>query len=94
MQTDMKSTTRRVVRKCDPLHRQSGTVAVECALVLPLMIAVMVMVLHLGLLCIRKQHVIYSTYMAMRAQVIAADVTRATQLSPGDNPICNGGGAC
>lgn len=82
------------VTNCDHPHRQSGSVAVECALVLPLMIAVMMMVLHLGLLCIRQQHVIYSTYMAMRAQVIAADVTRATQLSPGDNPVCNGGDAC
>lgn len=66
--------------------KQSGSVAVECALVLPLMIAVMMMVLHLGLLCIQKQNVIYGTYMTMRAQMIAADVTRAAQMSQGDNP--------
>lgn len=77
-----------------PHRRQSGSVAVECALVLPLMVAVMMMVLHLGLLCIRKQNAIYDTFMAMRAQLIAADVARATQMAPGDNPVCDGGNPC
>lgn len=90
----MDVATDKVVTSCDQLHRQSGSVAVECALVLPLMVAVMMMVLHIGLLCIQKQNVIYVTYMAMRANLIAADVTRATQLAPGDNPICNGGSPC
>lgn len=74
--------------------KQSGSVAVECALALPVMVAVVVMVLHLGLLCIQKQNVIYAAYMSMRAQMIAADVTRASQMAHGDNPICNGGRPC
>lgn len=82
----MEPTTRKVVTICGHLHRQSGSVAVECALVLPLMIAVMMMVLHLGLLCIQKQNVIYATTMAMHAQMISEDVMRATQMPQGDNP--------
>lgn len=76
------------------MQKDAGSVAVECALVLPLMVAVMMMVLHMGLLCIRKQNVIYDTFMEMRAQMIAADVARATQMTPGDNPVCDGGFPC
>lgn len=76
------------------VQKEAGSVAVECAFVMPLMIAVMMMVLQLGLLCIRKQDVIYDTYMALRTQMISAEVTRATQMNRGDNPVCDGGGAC
>jgi Flp pilus assembly protein TadG len=75
-------------------HTQSGSVAVECVLILPLMVAMMLLVLHVGLLCIQKQVVIYDTFMAMRARLIVTDVTRATQKPTGDNPVCTGGGPC
>lgn len=94
MQIDMAIVNPKVVANCDHLRTQSGSIALECALALPVMVAVMMMVLHIGLLCIRKQNVIYDTFMEMRAQMIAADVARAVQLTHGDNPVCDGCGAC
>lgn len=76
------------------MKKDAGSVAVECALVMPLMVALMMLVLHIGLLCVQKQNVIYATYMALRAQLIATDVTRAAQLPHGDNPVCDGGSPC
>lgn len=76
------------------MKRERGSVAVECALVLPLLAAAMMLVLDVGLLCIRKQRVIYDTFMVLRARVIADDVRLASQIPRGDNPMCTGGDPC
>lgn len=79
------------------MHRhncQSGSVAVECALALPLFTAVLMMVIHVGLLCIQRQSRIYDVFMAMRAQLLVQDVAYAHSKPAGDNPVCAGGGPC
>lgn len=73
---------------------QSGSVAVECALALPLFTAVIMMVIHVGLLCIQRQSRIYGAFMVMREQLIVQDVAYAHSRPAGDNPVCAGGGPC
>lgn len=68
--------------------------AVECALALPLFVAVVMMVMHLALLCIQHQRVIYDADMALRSQKIVSDVAHAQQVTPDDNPVCGGGASC
>ena len=75
-------------------RRQFGSVAVECALTLPIFIAVLMMVLHVGLLCIHRQSKIYDSFMRVREQWIAQNVAHTMTKPVGDNPVCAGGTSC
>lgn len=73
---------------------QTGSVAVECALALPFLMVIVMMLVHLALLTIQQQSRIYDHYMTIREQVISADVARARAIPPGDNCVRDGGGQC
>lgn len=72
----------------------SGSVAVECALALPFLMVIVMMLLHLALLTIQQQSRIYDRYMGLREEMIAADVAHAREMTRGDNCVRDGGGPC
>jgi hypothetical protein len=56
-----------------------GAVAVECALVLPLVVAVLGVVIQCGLLAIERQLTNYAGFMAARARMVDRDPRAAAR---------------
>lgn len=61
------------------LSRQNGSIAVECALALPLMVAIMIVVMQFGFLCIQRQLMTYTAFMAARSAMVGGDPTAVAQ---------------
>lgn len=55
------------------LNRQSGSIAVECALTLPLLTLLVITIIQSAFICIEGQLTTYATFMAARSQMVGGD---------------------
>lgn len=64
--------------------RQSGSVAVECALSIPLLVLLLLVVIQFLFLCIERQLMNYAAFMAARSRMVRADGYKAlvTKIVP------------
>lgn len=54
-------------------HQQKGSVAVECALSIPLLVLLLLVVIQFLFLCIERQLMNYAAFMAARSRMVRAD---------------------